>query len=111
MYIHIWVCSIMGERATGVGIRVCFGGMIRGMFRGCATRVPFLNLGPPKKWTNPYSKRLCRGIRLGFPSRGPSFYLLVDDGWHVMLIPVEVNLSFSFEILSGVGGGGGGVQP
>ena len=28
---------------------VCFGGMLRGMFRGCATRVPFLNLSPPKK--------------------------------------------------------------
>ena len=38
---------------SGVCYGVCVGGMFRGMlrdmFRGCATRVPFLNLSPPKK--------------------------------------------------------------
>ena len=38
---------------SGVCYGVCFGGMFRGMLRGmfrwCATRVPFLNLSPPKK--------------------------------------------------------------
>ena len=36
--------------------------MLRGMFRGCATRVPFLNLSPPKKhkptWIYPEARAL-----------------------------------------------------
>ena len=30
----IWVCILMGRRATGVGVGVCFAGMFRGIFRG-----------------------------------------------------------------------------
>ena len=62
-----------------------FGGMLRGMFRGCATRVPFLNLGPPQKKTYIY------------------IYVYIYD------------IYFMFHVLEyrtpGEAGGGGGVGP